>query len=73
MPFIALVFSANFTKTAVKCKQTAEKHKLFDFCGPYGCGHLFQYQIGKSVIAANAIIGLFYRSQPVKVIRESQK
>ena len=37
--FIALVFSENFTKIAVKCKQTAEKTNLLDICGSYGCGH----------------------------------
>ena len=34
-----LVFSENFTKMAVKCKQTAEKTNLLDICGSYGCGH----------------------------------
>ena len=42
LPFIALVFSANFTKFAVKCKQTAEKTNLLDICGSYGCGHWLQ-------------------------------
>ena len=37
------LFSANFAKIAVKCKQTAEKTNLLDFCDPYGCGHWFQY------------------------------
>ena len=50
MPFIALVFSANFTKTAVKCKQTAEKSNLSDFCDTSGCSHCLQYQFWKSVI-----------------------
>ena len=50
------VFSANFTKTAVKCKQTAEKPKLFDICVPYGWDHWFQYEFGKSVTSATAIL-----------------
>ena len=29
----------NFTKTAVKCKQIAEKTNLLDICGSYGCVH----------------------------------
>ena len=43
MVFIALLFSANFAKIAIKCKQTAEKTNLLDFCDPYGCDHGFQY------------------------------
>ena len=35
MVFIALLFSANFAKIAVKCKQTAEKRNVFDICGSY--------------------------------------
>ena len=35
----ALVFSANFTKIAVKCRQTAEKSNILDFWNPYGCVH----------------------------------
>ena len=40
----AFVFSANFTKIAVKCKQTAEKLKLFDFCDPPAYNHCSQYE-----------------------------
>ena len=36
---MALVFSENFTKMAVKCKKAAEKTNLLDICGSYGCGH----------------------------------
>ena len=40
MVFIALLFSANLTKIAVKCKQTAEKSSLFlDSWDPYVCCH----------------------------------
>ena len=42
MVFIALLFSANFAKIAVKCKQTAEKTNLIDICGSYGCVHRIQ-------------------------------
>ena len=54
MVFIALLFSANFAKIAVKCKQTAEKTNLLDFCDPYGCGHGFQYEFLRSETVATA-------------------
>ena len=54
MVFIALLFSANFAKIAVKCKQTAEKTNVFDICGSYGCGQWFQYEFLRSRTVATA-------------------
>ena len=54
MVFIALLFSANFAKIAVKCKQTAEETNVFDICGSYGCGHWFQYVFWRSETVATA-------------------
>ena len=51
---MALVFSENFTKTALKCKQIAEKTNLFDICGSYGCGHWLQYEFWRSEMVATA-------------------
>ena len=48
MVFTALLFSENFAKIAVKCKQTAEETNLHEFCGSYGCGHWLQYEFSRS-------------------------
>ena len=32
-------FLSKFIKAALKCKQTAEKPNLSDFCDPYVCSH----------------------------------
>ena len=68
MVFIALVFSENFTKTAVKCKQIAEKTNLLDICGSYGCVHWLQYEFWRSETVATAKKWQSFHSTTVKKV-----